>query len=411
MKHEGRDACAFRVVMKKFLATVVAAGALAMSAAAVALTGASDVERAMSQGNWQKADAELARVLQTHPDSAQAHYLYGQVLEREGRPADALGDLEKARALDPQLRFARDPSRFTVIESRVQAEVNRADPGSASASPAAGMTTDVTPRAAVTPHPLAPASLGRRGPSIGMWLGLAMVLASIVLVVRWTLRRARLNDDARATDQRRAQLKRATDLLNAVRALKLDVRLSVTAGHEALEHEVEDVETQLRELADALSNSSNPVPGYRLEELARRINGLKARAEGRPDPNAADAVATTAGPMSGPSPYAQEAEGFGHHPAAGPPARPAVVFQQPGGWLGGMGGLGSLVTGMLLGQLLGGHRDRVIEREVWGEGERRHNGDAGIDAGQGSDNWNDTSGGGGGGEIDTGGGDDWSNGS
>lgn len=66
---------------------------------------------------------------------------------------------------------------------------------------------------------------------------------------------------------------------------------------------------------------------------------------------------------------------------------------------------------MLLGQLLGGHRDRVIEREVWGEGERRHNGDAGIDAGQGSDNWNDTSGGGGGGEIDTGGGDDWSNGS
>lgn len=145
MKHEGRDACAFRVVMKKFLATVVAAGALAMSAAAVALPGASDVERAMSQGNWQKADAELARVLQTHPDSAQAHYLYGQVLEREGRPADALGDLEKARALDPQLRFARDPSRFTVIESRVQAEVNRADPGSASASPAAGMTTDVTP--------------------------------------------------------------------------------------------------------------------------------------------------------------------------------------------------------------------------------------------------------------------------
>jgi len=263
MKRKGRDARASRMVMKSF-AIVVAAGALAMSAAVFAVPRTRDVEHAISQGNWQKADAELAQVLQAHPDSAHAHYLYGQILEREGRPADALGELENARALDPQLRFARDPSRFTAIESRVQAEVNRADPNSASPGVAASVTSRVAPHAAVTPHAFAPASQGRHGPSTGMWIGLAIVLAGIALVVRWTLRRARLSDDVRETDQRRAQLKRVTDLLVAVRALKLDVRLSVAPGHEALGQEAEDVETRLCELADALSNGMNPVPGYRL---------------------------------------------------------------------------------------------------------------------------------------------------
>jgi Tetratricopeptide repeat len=403
---QGTGRRASRLVMKS-LAIVVAAGTLAMAVAVGAAPRAREVERAMSQGNWQKADAELAQVLQAHPGSAHAHYLYGQVLEREGRPADALAELEKARALDPQLRFARDPSRFTTIESRVQAEVRHADPNSGSAGVPASVTSRLAPHAAATPHAIVSASQGSRGPSIGMWIGLALVLAGIGLVVRWTLRRARLNDDVRADDQRRAQLKRVTDLLIAVRALKLDVRLSVAPGHEALEKEAGDVETQLCELADVLSNGSNPVPGYRLEELGQRIDGLRARTEGRPDPNAATTgPGTPAGPGGGPSPYAKETERFGHHPESGPAEQPAVVVEQPGGW---MGGLGSLVSGMLLGQMLGGRRDRVIEREVWGDGGRRHSGDAGVDAGQGSDSLNDNSGGSA--DIDTGISDDWSNGS
>ena len=58
----------------------------------------------------------------------------------------------------------------------------------------------------------------------------------------------------------RTQLKRATELLNDVRSLKLDVRLSTQPGHEAMLKEVEGIETQLRQMVEALSNSKNPVP-------------------------------------------------------------------------------------------------------------------------------------------------------
>ncbi len=67
------------------------------SGAAFAAPSASQVERAMAQGNWQQADAELSQVLAEHPNNAHAHYLYGQVLANEGRFADALAQIETFR--------------------------------------------------------------------------------------------------------------------------------------------------------------------------------------------------------------------------------------------------------------------------------------------------------------------------
>ncbi|WP_407672044.1 hypothetical protein [Paraburkholderia acidisoli] len=92
-----------------------------------------------------------------------------------------------------------------------------------------------------------------------------------------------------------------------------------------------------------------------------------------------------------------------------PQQPPQVIVQQGGG--GMMGGMGGLLTGVLLGEALNSGRDRVIERDVYvdDEGRRlpRDDGGNGIDLGQGT-GWDDNSGGG----MDLGSNDssdDWSN--
>ncbi|WP_116140318.1 tetratricopeptide repeat protein [Trinickia diaoshuihuensis] len=382
--------------MKTFLAALGAA-LLLISSAAFAVPSAGDVERAMAQGRWQQADAELSQVLAAHPNNAHAHYLYGQVLENEGRYADALAQVEQAKTLDPQIRFT-SPGRFAQIEARIRSAASR---NGAAVAPAPTKSGGDSFAAAL---PATPAPT-HRGPSMGMWIGLAILVIAVVLILRWTLRRARSTEDGRAGEERRAQLKRATELLNATRSLKLDARLSTAPGHETLTNEIENVENQLRALVESLSNNGNPVPAYQLDDLARQLDSLRARVEGRPDPNAQT-------PGAGPSAYAQEAERlqqqqapYGTQQPYPPQQQPPIVVQQGGG---GMGGMGGLLTGVLLGEALSHGRDRVIERDVYVDddearrraAERNDGGD--IDFGQGSNDWNDGGGGGSDGGVDFG---------
>ncbi|MDR5811623.1 tetratricopeptide repeat protein [Caballeronia sp. LZ019] len=403
--------------MKKTLTALALSMSIALSVAsplAFAVPTAQQVEQSMTQGNWRQADAQLSEVLQAHPNNAHAHYLYAQVLDREGRYSDALSHLQQARSLDPSIKFT-DPSRFASTEARIRNDASRA-------STNAGTATNRSSNGSVTQNPFNPgqaAAPRSHGPSMGMWIGLAVLVAAIALVLRWGLRRARARGDGRATDDRRAQLKRATELLNDVRTLKLDVKLSTAPGHEALLRDVEGTETQLREMVEALSNSKNPVPPYAIEDLENQMESLKARAEGRPDPNAAQAGSP------GQSPYAQEAERFGRYQQQPYPQQgqapypqqgqqPPVIIQQGGGGFGG--GMGGLLTGVLLGQALSHGRDRVIEREVpvehrndggsggfdFGNNGLGDAGGGGLDFGNGSNDWNDNSGGG----IDLGSNDD-----
>jgi tetratricopeptide (TPR) repeat protein len=379
--------------MKKFLASAFAS-LLFVSAAAFAVPTVQQIESAMSQGNWQQADAGLSEVLQAHPNNARAHYLYSQVLDREGRYADALAQVQQAKTLDPQIRFT-DPSRFAQTEARLRKDAERA--GGNTTSRAANPFVQQNSPAVQQQSAMVPQAPQRHGPGVGMWVGIILLIGVIALVLRWTLRRARSQDDSRADDDRRVQLKRATEMLNAVRSLKLDVKLSTAPGHEALEKEVEATEEQLRGLLETLSNSKNPVPPYQLDELEQRIGSMRARADGRPDPYAASAAGTQQ------SSYAQEAERFGNPPQAPYPQQgpyqqqPPVIVQQGGGGFGG--GMGGLLTGVLLGEALNSGRDRVVERDVIVDDEtRRRGGDGGngggLDFGQGSNDWNDNSGGG-----------------
>ena len=171
------------------------------------------------------------------------------------------------------------------------------------------------------------------------------------------------------------------------------------------------METQLRDLVQGLSDRKNPVPPYQLDDLERQLASLKARAEGRPDPNA-----TAPGYASNPndSSYAREADAqFGRQVPPGQPypyppqyppqQQPPVIIQQPGGGFGG--GMGGLLTGVLLGEALNSGRDRVVERDVIVDDERHRGGgnaggdDSQVDFGQGSNDWSDD---GSGGNVDMG---------
>ncbi|CAB3782107.1 hypothetical protein LMG28614_01370 [Paraburkholderia ultramafica] len=378
--------------MKKFLATGFAS-LLLVSAAAFAVPTAQQIESAMSQGNWQQADAGLSEVLQAHPNNAHAHYLYSQVLDREGRYADALAQLQQAKTLDPQIRFT-DATRFAQTEARIRRDAERAgDAGGNATRRATNPFVQQNAPAVQQQSAMISQAQQRHGPGVGMWIGILVLIGVIALVLRWTLRRARTQDDTRAGDERRVQLKRATDMLNAVRSLKLDVKLSTAPGHEALEKEVEATEDQLRGFVETLSNGKNPLPPYQLDELEQRIGSLRARADGRPDPAAAPAQQSS---------YAQEAERFGNPPQAPYPQQgpyqqqPPVIVQQGGGGFGG--GMGGLLTGVLLGEALNSGRERVVERDVIVDDEARRRGNdggngGGLDFGQGSNDWSDNGGG------------------
>jgi Tetratricopeptide repeat len=383
--------------MKKYVMAIVASLMLVSATAFAAVPSASQIEQSMTQGNWSQADAQLNEVLQAHPNNAKAHYLYAQVLDREGRSSDALAQVQQARTLDPAIKFT-DPARFNAMEARIRSDANRVN-SSTNTSNSSNSTS-----ASVTRNPFnqgAMAAPEKHGPSMGMWVLLAVLFAGIALVLRWGLKRARSNDDGQADTDRRTQLKRATELLNDVRSLKLDVRLSTQPGHEAMLQEVEGIETQLRQMVEALSNSKNPVPSYAIEDLSNQIDSVRARSEGRPDPRAAAAPASA----DGQSVYAQEAERFGRNPQGQPQPpyspypqqQPPVIVQQGGGFGGGMGGL---LTGVLLGEALsGGNRERVIEREVPVDDDelRRRRGNdnngGGLDFGNGSNDWSDNGGG------------------
>ncbi|WP_233801810.1 tetratricopeptide repeat protein [Paraburkholderia sp. HP33-1] len=378
--------------MKKLFATAFAS-LLLVSAAAFAVPTAQQIESAMSQGNWQQADAGLTEVLQAHPNNAHAHYLYAQVLDREGRSGEALDQLEQAKTLDPQIRFT-DSGRFAQTEARLRRDAERA--GGNVTRHAANPFAQQNAPAVQQQSAMMSQAQQRHGPGVGMWIGIIVLIAAIALVLRWTLRRARSQEDTRADEDRRAQLKRATDMLNTVRSLKLDVKLSTAPGHELLEKDVEATEDQLRGVVETLSNGKNPLPPYALDEFEQRLASLRARADGRPDPTAASA---STGQQQ--SAYAQEAERFGNpqppYPQQGPyQQQPQVIVQQGGGMGGGMGGL---LTGVLLGEALSHGRDRVVERDVIVDDDelrRRRNdagNDGGLDFGQGSNDWNDNGGG------------------
>ncbi|MEX3557362.1 MAG: tetratricopeptide repeat protein [Burkholderia sp.] len=382
--------------MKKFVAAAGIALLVASASVCSAVPSFSQVIQSINQHDWQRADSQLTQVIAAHPDNARAHYLHGQVLDREGRPVDGLAEIERARSLDPTLHFT-NPSAFAQTEAKLRADANRASGERRSATAGGALMPSPTPPSTVQTSSIAPAAKpAHHGPGMIAWLGLIAVIVVVVLVLRSMLNRLRAAGNQEAYNERRAHLKRATDLLNEVRPLKLDARISTAPGASALAGEIEAVDNDARTLVETLSSGKNPVVPYQVEELERCFASLKARVEGRPDPNAAPAAAPG-------SVFAQEAGRLSqsqqpyppsYHPyppqSQPPPQQPSVIVQQGGG-------IGGLLTGVLLGEALSGGRRFDLGNSGGGN-------DAGFDIGP-DDNWSTDSG-----NIDLGSNDDdWSN--
>lgn len=376
--------------MKKLLMGILMAFATQL---AIAAPSVQDVEGTIARGDYTRAQSMLSEVVAEHPDSARAHYLYAQVLDHNGRSGEALAQIRRARQLDPQIRFT-DPARLRQVERRIAADA--AATGSSRAAPAPSLA----PTAAPESRPAALAST--RSPAgfpFATLLIVLLILAGVAVVLMWTVRRTRRRQAEGAGDIRLAQLKQATGLLEKVRALKLDLRLSSAPNAAALLTEAGALEGELSALLDRLAAAdpaapANEVaaagaqqspyggaapgasPAFALEELQARVDALEARASGRePTPSERD--------PSGGSRFAAEAERLGSAQTGTPPPPPQYAPQPPvyGPPAPGMGGgLGGLLTGVLLGEALGNRGER--SGPGWNEG---HRGDG--SSGAGGDGW------------------------
>ena len=105
----------------RFILNLVASLLLAFSflSMAFALPTPKDIESAVNGGNYAQAESLLREVLREKPQSAKAHYELGQVLAHLQRYKEAQVELDKAKEIDPSLKFAASPEKFNAISQKV----------------------------------------------------------------------------------------------------------------------------------------------------------------------------------------------------------------------------------------------------------------------------------------------------
>jgi hypothetical protein len=145
--------------------------ALALAAlAAWALPTLEEVENEVRLGHLTTAESMMNEVVAARPGGARAHYMYAEVLARNGKFAEARDQARLARQADPQVRFT-DPVKFASFEQLLERE-QRASSARAGAAPALP-ALPAPPAAAPTPAGGVPA-----------WIWLALIAVAAILVWR-----------------------------------------------------------------------------------------------------------------------------------------------------------------------------------------------------------------------------------
>jgi hypothetical protein len=103
----------------RLLKSVVAGVFVLAASLALALPTPKDIEAAVTAGQYTQAETMLREVLQDKPQSAKAHYELGQVLAHEHRYKEAQIELQKAKDIDPSLKFATSPEKFNAVLAKV----------------------------------------------------------------------------------------------------------------------------------------------------------------------------------------------------------------------------------------------------------------------------------------------------
>lgn len=101
--------------MNRFVGAAQAAFVAVALAATAAPSWAADpslnqVYEAVHAGHLNQAQGMMSEVLHDHPNSAKAHYVEAEILAKQGRAADAQGELARAEQLAPGLPFAAQAS-------------------------------------------------------------------------------------------------------------------------------------------------------------------------------------------------------------------------------------------------------------------------------------------------------------
>jgi tetratricopeptide (TPR) repeat protein len=124
----------------------------------------------------------LREVLQDKPQSAKAHYELGQVLAHAHRYKEAQTELQKAKDIDPSLKFATSPEKFNTVLTKVK-DLAAAPTSSVVMEPSVAPGTHAAAKAA----PESAAS-GGSSPLTYVWLA----IAGLVVLGLW-LRRSAAN--------------------------------------------------------------------------------------------------------------------------------------------------------------------------------------------------------------------------
>jgi len=169
-------------MLSRLLKSVVASGFVLATSLALALPMPKDIEAAVAAGQYTQAETMLREVLQEKPQSAKAHYELGQVLAHAHRYKEAQTELQKAKDIDPSLKFATSPEKFNTVLSKVN-ELAAAPTSSVVMAPSVAPGTHAEAKAA----PESAAS-GGGSPLSYVWLA----IAGLVVLGLW-LRRSSAN--------------------------------------------------------------------------------------------------------------------------------------------------------------------------------------------------------------------------
>jgi hypothetical protein len=152
--------------MKKLVASLAFA---LVASAAWALPTVQQVEIEVQQGHTERAEGMMSEVVAAKPGSARAHYVYAEILARNGKFAKASEEEAKARQIDPNASFA-SPDRVQAFEQLLDREQR-----AASRTAQAPMTSGA--QAPMTNSGMAPLRTAAPSPGIPSWLWLAMLAA------------------------------------------------------------------------------------------------------------------------------------------------------------------------------------------------------------------------------------------
>ena len=127
-------------------------------AVAWAVPSVQQVQTEVQKGNYAQAETMMSEVVDAKPASAKAHYLYAEILAHNGNFAKATEQAEKAKQLDPDIKFTQ-PEKFQAFQKLLEREQKPVQRSQASNS--------------VLDAPAAAAPLRTQSAGISSWVWLA----------------------------------------------------------------------------------------------------------------------------------------------------------------------------------------------------------------------------------------------